>query len=46
MRTSTSGFDRAIRRYLRAGMTVLDAGAGRGVRYPYDYAKTLAGSSV
>lgn len=32
-------FDRVVRRYLREGMTVLDAGAGRGVRYPYDYAR-------
>lgn len=31
-------FDRAIRRHLREGMMVLDAGAGRGVRYPNDYA--------
>lgn len=32
-------FDRAVRRYLREGMMVLDAGAGRGVRYPYNYAR-------
>lgn len=31
-------FDRALRRHLREGMVVLDAGAGRGDRYPYDYA--------
>ena len=30
-------FDALIRRYLRPGMAVLDAGAGRGVMYPYDY---------
>jgi SAM-dependent methyltransferase len=30
-------FERAIRRYLRPEHTVLDAGAGRGDRYPYDY---------
>jgi SAM-dependent methyltransferase len=30
-------FDRAVRHHLSAGALVLDAGAGRGVRYPYDY---------
>jgi SAM-dependent methyltransferase len=30
-------FERAIRGYLRPEHTVLDAGAGRGDRYPYDY---------
>jgi SAM-dependent methyltransferase len=32
-------FERVVRGYLREGMVVLDAGAGRGVRYPYDYAR-------
>jgi len=30
-------FERMIRRYLRPDASVLDAGAGRGVRFPYDY---------
>jgi SAM-dependent methyltransferase len=30
-------FERTVRRYLRAEHAVLDAGAGRGARYPYDY---------
>lgn len=30
-------FDATIREHLRPGMQVLDAGAGRGVMYPYDY---------
>jgi SAM-dependent methyltransferase len=30
-------FERAVRRYLRAEHVVLDAGAGPGARYPYDY---------
>jgi len=30
-------FDTLIRAHLRPGMNVLDAGAGRGVMYPYDY---------
>jgi len=30
-------FDRAVRRHLSPEAVVLDAGAGRGVRYPYDY---------
>jgi SAM-dependent methyltransferase len=32
-------FDRVVRRHLCEGMVVLDAGAGRGVRSPYDYAR-------
>jgi SAM-dependent methyltransferase len=30
-------FDAVIRRYLEPGAVVLDAGAGRGIMYPYDY---------
>jgi SAM-dependent methyltransferase len=30
-------FDRTVRRYLRPDAVVLDAGAGRGRQYPYDY---------
>lgn len=33
-------FDRVVRQYLRDGSVVLDAGAGRGIRYPNDYART------
>ena len=32
-------FDDSIRRRLRPGMNVLDVGAGRGIRYPYDYGR-------
>lgn len=35
-------FDATVRGYLRPGMTILDAGAGRGVRYPYDYGEAVA----
>jgi SAM-dependent methyltransferase len=35
-------FDALIRTYLRPGIAVLDAGAGRGVMYPYDYRDTVA----
>ena len=35
-------FDRLIRRYLHPGAAVLDAGAGRGVMYPYDYRAVVA----
>jgi SAM-dependent methyltransferase len=35
-------FDASIRRYLKPGMSVLDAGAGRGVQFPYDYARTAS----
>jgi SAM-dependent methyltransferase len=35
-------FDAAIRRYLRPGVAVLDAGAGRGVMYPYNYRTTAS----
>lgn len=35
-------FDALIRRYLLPGIAVLDAGAGRGVMYPYDYKDTVA----
>jgi SAM-dependent methyltransferase len=35
-------FDASIRRHLRPGISVLDAGAGRGVRYPYDYRDLVA----
>lgn len=35
-------FDAAIRRYLRPGIAVLDAGAGRGIMYPYDYKEVAA----
>jgi hypothetical protein len=30
-------FDMLIRRYLQPGAAVLDVGAGRGIKYPYDY---------
>lgn len=33
-------FDRMIRAHLRPGMSVLDAGAGRGQMYPSDYGET------
>ncbi len=42
-------FDASIRRYLRPGMAVLDAGAGRGVMYPNDYgeiATRMAGADT
>jgi SAM-dependent methyltransferase len=32
-------FERTVRRYLRPEHVVLDAGAGQGARYPYDYRK-------
>jgi SAM-dependent methyltransferase len=35
-------FDRLIRRYLTPEAAVLDAGAGRGVMYPYDYRDLVA----
>ncbi|HTG46425.1 MAG TPA: class I SAM-dependent methyltransferase [Actinomycetota bacterium] len=35
-------FDALIRSYLRPGIAVLDAGAGRGVMYPNDYATVAA----
>jgi ubiquinone/menaquinone biosynthesis C-methylase UbiE len=35
-------FDRMIRASLRPGMAVLDAGAGRGVRFSYDYKDHVA----
>jgi SAM-dependent methyltransferase len=35
-------FDGMIRRYLRPDAAVLDAGAGRGVQFPYDYRKHVA----
>lgn len=35
-------FDALIRGRLRAGMSALDAGAGRGVQFPYDYKDTAA----
>jgi hypothetical protein len=35
-------FDERIRRYLRPDAAVLDAGAGRGVMYPYDYREHVA----
>jgi SAM-dependent methyltransferase len=35
-------FDALIRRYLRPGIAVLDAGAGRGIMYPYDYQRNVA----
>jgi SAM-dependent methyltransferase len=35
-------FDASIRRYLRPEAAVLDAGAGRGVMYPYDYRDLVA----
>ncbi len=42
-------FDSLIRGYLKPGMSVLDAGAGRGVQFPYDYvqvAARMAGADV
>jgi SAM-dependent methyltransferase len=38
-------FDGMIRTCLRPGMSVLDAGAGRGLMYPYDYGE-IAGRMV
>jgi SAM-dependent methyltransferase len=35
-------FDEAVRRHLDDTSVVLDAGAGRGVRYPYDYRELVA----
>lgn len=35
-------FDEAVRRHLRETYVVLDAGAGRGVRNPYDYRDLVA----
>jgi SAM-dependent methyltransferase len=35
-------FDALIRHYLAQGIAVLDAGAGRGVMYPYDYREIVA----
>jgi len=35
-------FDAAIRRYLHPRAAVLDAGAGRGLMYPYDYRDHVA----
>ena len=35
-------FDEMIRRHLRPDAVVLDAGAGRGVRFPYDYRQHVA----
>lgn len=35
-------FDALIRQHLRPGISVLDAGAGRGVMYPYDYKDAVA----
>jgi SAM-dependent methyltransferase len=35
-------FDGMIRRYLRPDAAVLDAGAGRGTMFPYDYATHVA----
>jgi SAM-dependent methyltransferase len=35
-------FDGMIRRYLRPEAAALDAGAGRGAEYPYDYARHIA----
>jgi SAM-dependent methyltransferase len=35
-------FDGMIRRYLRPDAVVLDAGAGRGLRFPYDFRSTVA----
>ena len=32
-----SRFEQAVRHYLRPEHAVLDAGAGQGARYPYDY---------
>jgi SAM-dependent methyltransferase len=37
-----SRFDALIRRYLRADAAVLDAGAGRGYQFPYDYAQHVS----
>lgn len=34
-------FDASIRRYLRRDAVILDAGAGRGVTYPYDYREDI-----
>lgn len=34
-------FDTRIRRYLRRDAVILDAGAGRGVTYPYDYREAV-----
>ena len=34
-------FDAMIRRYLRPEAAALDAGAGRGAEYPYDYARHI-----
>ena len=34
-------FDTLIRSYLRPGVAALDAGAGRGVMYPYDYRESI-----
>jgi ubiquinone/menaquinone biosynthesis C-methylase UbiE len=33
--------DRLVRGYLRPGIAVLDAGAGRGIRHGYDYAEVV-----
>jgi SAM-dependent methyltransferase len=35
-------FDATVRRYLSSGARVLDAGAGRGIHNPYDYARLVA----
>jgi SAM-dependent methyltransferase len=35
-------FDETIRRYLRREAVILDAGAGRGLRYPYDYGQAVS----
>lgn len=35
-------FDTLIRQHLRPGISVLDAGAGRGLTYPYDYKDTVS----
>jgi len=35
-------FEGMIRRYLRPDAAVLDAGAGRGAEYPYDYARHIS----
>ncbi|MGH2540141.1 MAG: class I SAM-dependent methyltransferase [Actinomycetota bacterium] len=37
-----AAFDALIRRYVRPGTVALDAGAGRGERYRYDYADLAA----
>jgi SAM-dependent methyltransferase len=34
-------FDASIRRYLRRDAVILDAGAGRGAMYPYDYGEAV-----